>query len=180
MWPIQLAFLLFIVCRTFLTSLTHTYIFIFNTIGPTDFPIPLLSITELFRHFWSTYRSVQVFRDSYVFVYEDWKEIQTGSIYNIVQTLFRSFGDSFFIFETPVGAADWSDLLPFRNGRYQMFEACFYLHSQVRKIDTCRRIHNTHKVTLRIAYCACLPAECDILGCSYLNKIACWYVAVLH
>ena len=83
------------------------------------------------------------------------------------------FGDSFIIFETPVGAADWSDLLPFRNGRYQMFVARFYLHSQVRKIDTCRRIDYTHKVTLRIAYCACLPGECDILGCSYLNKIAC-------
>jgi len=98
--------------------------------------------------------------------------IQTWSIYNIVQSLFRSFGDSFFIFETPVGPADWSDLLPFRNSMYQMFVACFYLHSQVRKIDTCRRIHYTHKVTLRIAYCACLPAVCDILGCSYLNKIA--------
>jgi len=90
----------------------------------------------------------------------------------MIQSLFRSFGDSFFIFVTPVGAAGWSDLLPFRNGRYQMFVACFYLRSQVRKIDTCRRIHYTHKVTLRIAYCACLPAECDILGCSYLNKIA--------
>jgi hypothetical protein len=98
--------------------------------------------------------------------------IQTRSIYNIVQSLFRSFGDSFSIFETPVGPADWWDLLPFRNSMYQMFVACFYLHLQVRKIDTCLRIHYTHKVTLRIAYCACLPAECDILRCSYLNKIA--------
>jgi hypothetical protein len=79
--------------------------------------------------------------------------IQTWSIYNIVQSLFRSFGDSFFIFETPVGPADWSDLLPFRNSMYQMFVACFYLHSQVRKIDTCRRIHYTHKVTQNCVLC---------------------------
>ena len=90
----------------------------------------------------------------------------------MIQLLFRSFGDSFFIFETPIGAAYWSDLLPFRNGIYQMFVACFLSSLAIRKIDTCRRIHYTHKVSLRIALYACLPAECDILGCSYLNKIA--------
>ena len=80
----------------------------------------------------------------------------------MIQSPFRSFGDSFLIYETPVGTAGWSDLLPFRNGTYQMFVACFYLRWQVRKIDTCRRIDCTHKVTLRIAYCPCMSAESDI------------------
>jgi len=60
MWPIQLAFLLFTVCRIFLSSLTP-----FNTSFLTRSAQPIVSIllqhhiSELFGYFWTTFRSVQ-------------------------------------------------------------------------------------------------------------------------
>jgi hypothetical protein len=50
MWPIQWAFLLFIVCRIFLSSLTFVTLFISHTIGPTDLhpsPAPLFKTFQV-------------------------------------------------------------------------------------------------------------------------------------
>jgi len=62
MWPIQLAFLLFIVCRIFTScwALCNTSPFLTGSVQ-LIFSIHLQNhISELSRYFWSTFRSVQV------------------------------------------------------------------------------------------------------------------------
>jgi len=61
MWPIQLAFLLFIVCRIFLFRvILHNTSFHTQSVHPIFSILLQHHISKLFRYFWSTFQRVQV------------------------------------------------------------------------------------------------------------------------
>jgi len=62
MWPFQLAFLHFIVCRMFTSSstLSNTSSFFTRSLQVIFFVFLQHHISRLYRYFWSTFRSVQV------------------------------------------------------------------------------------------------------------------------